>query len=105
MFDLFARTLPIQGSDIAVQWDILYWFLFWLSAFFFVLVVGGMIYFAIAFRSQPGIRPKYIIGNHTLETVWIAIPTVLLMIIFVWGYVVYHNMIQAPPGAIEVRVL
>ena len=47
-----AWGLPLQGSDVAVMWDHLYWFLFWLSVFFFVLVVGGMLYFAVVYRKQ-----------------------------------------------------
>jgi cytochrome c oxidase subunit II len=103
--DAFANTLPLQGSEIAIRWDSLYSFLLWLSVFFFVLVVGGMIYFMIAYRHRPGVKTKYITGNHTLEGVWIFVPTLLLMIIFAWGYSVYHQMTQTPPDAYEVRVI
>ncbi len=106
MFSLsLAGTLPVQGTVVAGQWDDLYSFLVWLSVFFFILVVGGMIYFAIKYRAQPGFRPKYITGNHALEAVWIVVPTVLLMVIFVWGYVVYRNMVHPPTDAYEIRVI
>jgi cytochrome c oxidase subunit 2 len=106
MFSLsIASTLPIQGTLVAGQWDDLYGFLVWLSVFFFILVVGGMIYFAIKYRAQPGFRPKYITGNHALEAVWIVVPTILLMVIFVWGYVVYRNMVHPPTDAYEIRVI
>jgi cytochrome c oxidase subunit 2 len=97
--------LPLQGSDVAVAWDHLYWFLFWLSVFFFVLVVGGMIYFAVVYRKREGKRAKYIVDNHALEAAWTAIPTILLMVIFAWGWGVYKKMVQAPAGAMEVRVI
>ena len=96
---------PLAATDIAVRWDTLYDFLMWLSIFFFILIFGAMIYFAVAFRASKGQRPKYITGNHLLETIWIAIPTVLLMVIFAWGYAVYHSMTQAPSDAYEVKVL
>jgi cytochrome c oxidase subunit II len=100
-----AATLPIQGTDIAASWDHLYDFLLWLSVFFFVLVVGAMIYFAVKYRHRPGFRPKYITGHHLLEAIWIFVPTVLLMVIFGWGYWVYHGMTQAPLDAYEIRVI
>jgi cytochrome c oxidase subunit 2 len=103
--EAFAGTLPLQGSDIAARWDTLYLFLVWLSAFFFVLVVGAMIYFAFKYRDRPGIKTKYITGNHLLEGIWIAIPTVLLLIIFGWGFSVYHDMTQAPLDAYEIKVI
>lgn len=97
--------LPLQGSDVAVAWDSLYWFLFWLSAFFFVLVVGGMIYFAIVYREKPGRKTKYIVDDHVLEAAWTIVPTILLLIIFAWGWGVYKKMVQAPADAMEVRVI
>jgi cytochrome c oxidase subunit 2 len=97
--------LPLQGTDVAVAWDHLYWFLFWLSVFFFILVVGGMIYFAIAYRKQEGKKPKYIVDNHALEAIWTIIPTILLLVIFAWGWGVYKKMIEAPSNAMEIRVI
>lgn len=97
--------LPIQGSDVAVAWDHLYVFLFWLSVFFFVLVVGGMVYLAIKYRARPGQKTKYIVDNHKLEAFWTIVPTLLLMVIFGWGWHVYTKMVRPPVNAMEVRVV
>ena len=98
-------SLPIQGSDVAVAWDGLYWFLIWLSVFFFILVVGGMIYFAVKYRNRPGIKTEYITDHHGLEAFWTIVPTILLMVIFVWGWVVYKDMVRPPNDAMEIRVV
>lgn len=103
--DAQAYGLPIQGTDVAVAWDHLYLFLFWLSVFFFVLVVGGMIYLAFAYKAGKGHKTKYIVDNHKLEIFWTLIPTALLMVIFVWGWQVYKSMTRAPYNAMEIRVL
>lgn len=106
MFNVaFAGTTPLQASEIATRWDNLYDFLVWLSIFFFILVVGGMVYFIVTYPHRPGRKTKYITGNHLLEGIWIAVPTLLLMVIFAWGYSVYHAMTQAPSDAYEIRVL
>lgn len=97
--------LPLQGSDVAVAWDALYWFLFWISALFFVLVVGGMIYFAIIYREKKGRKTKYIVDDHMLEAAWTIVPTILLLVIFAWGWGVYKKMVQAPSDAMEIRVI
>ncbi len=101
----FAGTIPLQGSEIAARWDSLYNFLIWLSVFFFILVVGAMVYFIYTYPHKKDQKTKYITGSHLLEAIWIGVPTLLLMIIFVWGYYVYHGMTQAPSDAYEVRVL
>ncbi len=100
-----AGSVPIQGTAVAARWDGLWDFLLGLSAFFFVLVVGAMIYFIIAYRHRPEKKTTYLTGSHLLEAVWIAVPTLLLMIIFGWGYSIYHSMTQAPADAYEVRVI
>jgi cytochrome c oxidase subunit 2 len=103
--EAFAGSVPLPGTDVAAQWDSLYSFLVWLSVFFFILVVGAMLYFNIKYRYRPGMKTKYITGHHLLEAVWIAIPTLLLLVIFAWGYSVYHSMTEAPSDAYEVRVI
>lgn len=106
MFNLaLSGTIPIQGSEVAPYWDGLYGFLVWLSVFFFVLVVGGMIYFIFTYPYKKGVKTQYITGSHLLEAIWIGIPTLLLMVIFTWGYSVYRKMVHAPSDAYEIRVI
>ena len=107
MFNLAyaGSDLPIAGSEIAQRWDTLWYFLVYLSIFFSVLVIGAMLVFVWKYRSRPGIKTKYITGSHALEVVFIFIPTVLLMVIFGWGYSVYHDMTATPPDAYEIHVI
>ncbi len=102
---IFSGTLPLQGTDVAAKWDSLYLFLVYMSAFFFVLVVGAMIYFAVQYKDKPGRKSKYITGSHLLEAIWVIVPTALLLAIFGWGYVVYNGMTKAPSDAYEIRVI
>ncbi|MBL7716642.1 MAG: cytochrome c oxidase subunit II [Bdellovibrionales bacterium] len=101
----FNGHLPIQATEVAKSWDDLWWFLVWLSVFFFILCVGGMIYFALKYKGKPGVKPTYITGNVPIEIVWTAVPFVLLMAIFVWGWVVYVDMTRPPTDAYEIRVV
>ncbi|RYZ63506.1 MAG: cytochrome c oxidase subunit II, partial [Proteobacteria bacterium] len=103
--EAYAMGLPKQGTDVAVIWDHLYLFLLWLSVFFFILVVGGMLYFAVKYKKTDGVKPKYIVDNHGLELFWTIIPTILLLAIFGWGWSVYKKMVQAPTNAMEIRVI
>lgn len=101
----YAGHLPIQGTEIAREWDVLYWFIMAISVFFFAIVIGGMILFAIKYRSKEGAKSSYIHGHVPLEITWTIIPTILLLVIFGWGWVVYRDMTQPPIGAYEVRVI
>ncbi len=103
--EAFASDLPIAATEVAARWDTLYNFLVWMSVFFFILVVGGMIWLAIKYRSRPGLRTRYITGSHLLEAIWTIIPLVLLLVIFAWGYVLYNEMTRTPSDAYTVRVI
>jgi cytochrome c oxidase subunit 2 len=100
-----ATTIPVAATDIAKDWDTLYWFLVYLSAFFFVGIVIAMIYFAVKFGKNANKKPKYIHGNTALEVIWTVIPTILLFVLFGWGWSVYRDMTTAPSDAMEVRVI
>ena len=104
-FSSLWGSLPVRGTEIAGHWDQLYIFLFYLSVFFFLLVTGAMLLFAVKYRKGTGGQTSGIHENVKLEILWTVIPTVLVMGIFVWGYHVFHQMIQAPAGAMEVRVI
>jgi cytochrome c oxidase subunit II len=83
----------------------LYDFLVYLSIFFFILVMGAVVLFAVKYKAKPGVKAKYITDNHLIEGIWTFVPFVLLMVIFVWGYVVYNKMVSSPSDAYEIRVV
>ena len=103
--EAFADELPRAASEVAKSWDHLYNFVFWLSVFFFVLVIGAVVWMAIKYRYRPGVKAKYLTGSHLLEAGWTLVPTVLLLSIFVWGYSVYNDMTRPPTDALEIRVV
>ncbi len=99
-------SLPVAASQVAESWDMLYYFLFAICSFFFVLVCGAMIVFAIRYRARPNVQASHITHNNKLEIVWTVIPTILVMIIFVWGWIVYSGMgLNHPTDALEIKVL
>jgi cytochrome c oxidase subunit 2 len=100
-----AATIPVAATDIAKSWDTLYWFLVYLSAFFFVGIVLAMLIFAIKFGKSNHKKPKYIHGNTMIEVIWTVIPSILLFVIFGWGWSVYKDMTTAPADSMEIRVI
>ncbi len=99
-------TIPPVASEVAQSWDSLYYFLFGMCVFFFVLVVGAMILFSIKYRAREGVPVSGPSHNAKLEVVWTILPTILVMVVFVWGWIVYNQMsIGRPTDAMEVKVL
>jgi cytochrome c oxidase subunit II len=99
-------SLPAASSELAHSWDRLYLFLFGVCIFFFAIVVVSMVVFAIRYRARPGHHAEHITHNNKLEFIWTAIPTLLVMFIFAWGWMVFSQIYnQAPAGAMEVKVV
>ncbi|MCB0281897.1 MAG: cytochrome c oxidase subunit II [Calditrichae bacterium] len=96
---------PEQGSTIASEVDLLFHFVLYLSIFFFILVTGGSFYFAWRFRKkgEDQFTPN-ISHNTSLEIFWTVIPTILVFIIFIWGFKTYLKMNVTPANSMEVNV-
>lgn len=97
---------PIQASAHASAVDGLFNFILYLCIFFFVLIIGAMVYFIVKYRRKGNgpERTSPIKGNHTLEIVWSVIPGILLVLIFVWGFKDWLAIAVVPANAMEVRV-
>lgn len=97
--------MPDQASTVAPSIDGLYDFIYWLSLFFFVLITVLLVAFILKYRHRPGVTREPAAGHSTaLELTWTIIPTILLMVIFYFGFRGFMNLSIVPPNAYEVQV-
>jgi cytochrome c oxidase subunit 2 len=97
--------LPQGASTFASDVDSLYYFIYWTSLVFFVLIVGAMLVFVVRYRrrSETETTPK-LDHNNTLEIFWTVAPSALLLVMFLWGFRTFLHLRSAPPGAMEIQV-
>ena len=96
--------LPRQMSTVAADIDQMYYFIFWLSVFFFVAIIGVALWCIIKYRASkhPHATPP---GHHdVLELFWTFAPLILLIPMFHYGFKGYVRAMVAPSDAIEMRV-
>lgn len=97
--------LPEALSTLAPEVDSLFYFVTWASAILFFGVVGAMIYLAIRYRRRSEEHiPAPVEPSKVIEVSWIVFPTVLVLIVFIWGFKVYIRQNVAPPDSYEIRV-
>ncbi len=97
--------LPPGGSTISGSVDSLFYFIFWASVFFFLLIVGISTYFIIKYRRRGDEEAQSNVSqNLKLEIIWTAVPIILVAIVFVWGFKTFMKMHVAPKDAIEIKV-
>lgn len=96
--------LPPQSSTLAAEVDWLWDFIFVTSTIFFVLVGGAILYFIWKYRRrQQGELTSGVDHNTTVEVLWTAIPTIIILFVFLWGFQGYLKMHVVPGDAIEIK--
>jgi cytochrome c oxidase subunit 2 len=75
-----------------------------ISVFFLLLVTVAMIYFVVKYRREKHPVSENITGNTTLEIVWTIVPTILVLIIFFYGWEGFKVLRNAPSDAMLVKV-
>ena len=75
-----------------------------ISVFFLVLITTLLIFFVIKYNRKRNKNPQNIRGNTLLEITWTVIPTILVLVIFYYGWINYRYMRNAPKDALQVKV-
>jgi cytochrome c oxidase subunit II len=97
--------MPEQGTEIAKQVDNLYGFLVVVSFISCAILIGGMIYFVMKYkRKSENDKTAYITHDTRLEVLWSVVPLIIFLVVFAWGWVIYHDMRTMPKDALEVHV-
>lgn len=97
--------MPTQGTEIAKSVDSLYSFLLVVSLIACAIVIGGMIYFAFKYkRRSNNDKTAYITHDTRLEVLWSVIPLIIFLIVFAWGWIIYHKMRTIPQNALEIQI-
>ena len=93
--------LAERVGRLAEEVDGVFLFIFLVGLFFFIITQGTLIYFAIRYhrrKDEEEAATPYITGNRTLEIVWVVVPSILLLAIFIYGYLVFRDIRTPPPA-------
>ncbi len=76
-----------------------------ISVFFLVGITAVMIYFLFRYRKKNNPVATNIAHNTYLEIIWTVIPTILVLIMFWYGWTGYKPMLTAPDDAMEIDAI
>ena len=98
--------MPSQASSTASEVDTVFYVIYWISVFFFALIVGLMTWFVIRYRRRGHGETVGHMPTHSLalEITWTAIPVIVSAILFVVGFKSYMNLATPPGNAYEISV-
>jgi cytochrome c oxidase subunit II len=93
------------ASEAAAWSDGLFLMITWLSIFFFVVLMGLMVFFVIKYRRRPGVpaqpSPHH---NMLLEIFWTVVPSSSMLVMFVLGFWGYTQKMVVPDSAMELNI-
>jgi len=74
-----------------------------ISLFFLIAITMVMIWFVIKFSRKKNPKAKNVKEDMRLEVLWTVIPTILVLIMFYYGWVGYKGMREFPDDAMHVK--
>lgn len=94
---------PPQASTYAEDVDALYYFIHYVSVFFWVLIVLAIVFFLWRWRRghKEGVGPSH---SLPLELTWSIIPLILVVAMFLWGFKGFMVLSHPPGDAEEIHV-
>jgi cytochrome c oxidase subunit 2 len=96
--------MPPGNSTVASDVDGLFYFILYASIAFFAIVIGATILFIMKYRRKGETSLTSSIAHSTpLEIAWTLIPTILIVIVFLWGFKGFLKLNVVPANAIEIK--
>jgi cytochrome c oxidase subunit 2 len=95
------NTSPVNA---VLSVDRTFLFIFGISAVILVLIAVAMLFFVIRYNHKR--HPVAADFDHNLiaEVIWTAVPTLLVLAMFYYGWTSYQALRTVPPEAMEVKV-
>ncbi len=99
--------LPLNLCSFGPNVDLLFYVILFVTAFFFFLTEGLLVYAMWKYIARPGQKSTYTHGSHKLEVAWTIVPAVILLIIAfsqvqAWENIKYQSRMPAPDQVFEV---
>lgn len=96
----------IEGASLnAPHHDLLMFWINVLTIGAFLLVNAVLVYFIIVYRRRgPNDKTSSIAHSTTIEIIWTTIPSIIFVVLYVWGLVGFINMRTAPDDAMIISV-
>lgn len=97
--------MPTEASTYAGNVDWVFYFILSIAAFFFTVIAVTLVLFVVRYRRRPG-HHEQPTATHSLglELTWSIIPLILVIVIFIFGFKGFMDMVTPPANSYEILV-
>lgn len=102
---------PVGGetpvTDRAIATRALYDIVFYIAVAVFLVVEAVIVFTVVRYRRKPGddTLPPQIHGNNVVEVIWTAIPTAIVLVLFVMSWQTLNTVEAMPASDVHVRAV
>ncbi|MEX0652885.1 MAG: cytochrome c oxidase subunit II transmembrane domain-containing protein [Phycisphaeraceae bacterium] len=98
--------LPAPDSTFAGEYDWVFYFIYYISVFFTLVITAAAVYFAVKYRRRADrTEGEHTSTHHTgLEMTWTIIPLIIVLAIFYFGFRNFMDMATPPGDAYKITV-
>jgi len=93
----------VDPSNFVRGVDTAFMIILGISLFFLVSITAVMIYFLYRYNQKRNPKAKQIKGSTTLEAIWTIVPTILVLIMFYFGWAGWKPMKNPPEDAMRIK--
>jgi cytochrome c oxidase subunit 2 len=94
-----------EASNVSAGVDKVFAFIIIVSLFFLVAITAFIIYTLVRFARKKGHTAMQFSDNLKLEILWTIIPTILVLLMFYFGWMAFAPMRKAPDDALRVTAI
>jgi len=80
MSNWFPENVSTYGGDV----DAMFYLICYITAVWFVLTEGLILYFLFRYRRRPGQRAAYVKGDKLSELAWLLVPLAIVIVLDLW---------------------
>jgi len=91
------------ASNFVTTTDTAFFFIIGVSVLFLIGITGTLLWFMYRYNEKRNPVATQIHGSNTLEIIWTVIPTILVIIMFFYGWAGYSPMKNAPEDAMKIK--
>lgn len=84
--------------------DFVFLYIVGISVILLLGITAAMVFFVFKYHRKKGHKPVDIHGSILLETIWIVVPTILVLSMFYFGYIGYEELRSYPDESLKVNV-
>jgi cytochrome c oxidase subunit 2 len=99
---MFSKEMA-DASNFVEGVDTSFIVIFGIISFFLIGITATIIYFIFKYNKSRHPKAVQIHGNTKLEIVWTIIPTILVMVMFYYGWMGYKPMKEVPDDAFTIK--